>query len=186
MAIAHKTETYGLRDAKIRVLLTDNTGASAPTYGSPVDVPGVSSIKLSDEIINNMLRGDDKLLAVRSRLDSFEFTLGYVQHSLDVLEAALGGTTTDPDASTAKYERLGADEIPLVRVDALISDAALGIESVRVVLWKCRLTADKILNASTDEFGEFEIEGSAFPLESTDKMITIQYADSEQDLTVDV
>lgn len=166
MAVPHYTEVYGFNDARLRPLVTDNPSVTGPTYGAPVDVPGAGELTISGEVDSQELFGDDKLLAVRSTMQGFTVEVTFERVSLDVLEVLLGGNVTET-STQVRYDYVQTAP-PLWRIDAKVEETISGLDAVRIVLWKVRLTDADVFDAKQNDFGEFKFSGRAMPLEASD------------------
>lgn len=183
------TEVRGLRDVRIRPLIADSPDVSAPSYGAPVDLPGAASITLTPQIESDSLLGDDRVLAVRADLTEYEVKLEHRRVSLDALKALFGGTVTST-ATTERYD-YAVTSPPYFRIDALIEQVIQGLQGLRLVLWKVRVTDAEMLASEQQSFGELSFTGRALPLEATDPAyngLTVSMILSTQpiDLTQDV
>jgi len=85
----NKAGLFGVKDAKIQVLLTDVEG-SAPTYGTEIDVPGIKSLTLKKNITTKDNKGDEKILDTQNLFDSVSVSWENAEVSLDVISAILG------------------------------------------------------------------------------------------------
>lgn len=183
------TELYGLRDARIRPLVSDSPDVSAPTYGNPIDLPGAASLEVSPQIESQELLGDDRVLVVRSSLSSFEVRFEHVRVSWDALAAIFGGDVT----VGADYTRwdYAVEALPLFRLDALVEQTITGTAGLRIVIWKIRVTDGRIFATEQQDFGALSFEGTALPLEATasqynGKVITGYLSDTAVNLDNDI
>jgi hypothetical protein len=166
VAVRQNTELFGLRDVKIRRLVSDSPNVSAPTYGPAIDVPGAASLEITPEIETQELRGDDALLAQQSAVVGYNVTLTFVRTDLQVWAAVFGSTVDTPDDDTAIVRFRAGDELPYFRLDGLVEGTAEGVESVRYTIYKMKVTDASIVDTDQQEFATLRIEGRAVALEA--------------------
>ena len=167
MAVRQNTELFGLRDVKIRRLISDSPNVSAPTWGPAIDVPGAASLEIRPIIETQELRGDDALIAQHSQVLGADIRLTFVRTDLQVWAAVLGSSVETPDDDTASVTFGAGDELPYFRLDGLIEGTADGLESVRYTIFKMRVTESELVNTDQQEFATLRIEGRAVVLEAT-------------------
>ena len=148
MTISKKTALLGVNDLKIFPVTKDD--ASAFTTGSAIDVPGVRQISVTFDIDEKELTGDEKTLAVSSKIKGISFTSEYAELSLDVLAALSGGSVTVDTASdsseTAAYSFGEGDKPAYFQLQAKIdgTDSIIGGDVfTKQKLPQCRLTVCK-------------------------------------------
>ena len=77
MAVSTSTITFDVKDCMVYPLATD-VAASATTYGTGVDVPGIQEISLEPNFITNELKGDGGVvLAKKGKIDRMNFSCTY-------------------------------------------------------------------------------------------------------------
>lgn len=124
------------------------------------------------------LKGDARIIAKKGRVDKMTVSATYGKISLDVLETVVGGTTSDPSASTARWRLLGDNSLPYFKVEFKIEDVDTGLGDLHVVLYKCQLTGGTLITGQTDEFGQPTLELEAIPTESNDLLADVVLYDA--------
>lgn len=109
MALSKTTEFYGVDDCKIFEITEDSS--SAFTLGTEIDVPGIRQVSMTIERDTKKLPGDEKTLAIKSKVTSITIKAEHAQLSLDVLALTTGGTvSTSGSGGTEKHTlSVGAD-----------------------------------------------------------------------------
>lgn len=161
MTISKKTALLGVNDLKIFPVTKDD--ASAFTTGSAIDVPGVRQISVTFDIDEKELTGDEKTLAVSSKIKGISFTSEYAELSLDVLAALSGGSVTVDTASdsseTAAYSFGEGDKPAYFQLQAKIdgTDSIIGGDC-HICIYKAKVTAMPI-NGVQGDFATYTFEG---------------------------
>lgn len=140
MALTHVTPILGVDDCKIFPVTADSENSF--TLGTPVDVPGIKQVSLTLEIDEKELTGDEKTLAVSSKIKSVTVNSEYAKLSLDVLNALSGGTITDT-ASTKSVLRIDEASIPTyfqLQMQIKGTDDIVGGDC-HLVIYKAKATA---------------------------------------------
>ena len=159
MAASQSAITFDVKDCKVAPLSADASG-SATTYGTSIDVPGITEVSLEPNFITNELKGDGGVvLAKKGKIDRLNFSCTYGELSLEVLEVLLADTTADAGTGTAETATLGITDasLPYFRVQFLIDDLQTSGDSlaeVIVTLQKCQLTGGSLVSGSTDSFNQ--------------------------------
>ena len=160
MTISKKTALLGVNDLKIfPVTKDDSTGF---TTGTGIDVPGIRQISVTFEIDEKELTGDEKTLAVSSKVKSVSFVSEYAELSLDVLAALSGGSvsvTSANNTETASFT-FEADDIPsYFQLQAKIdgTDSISGGDC-HICIYKAKVTAMPI-NGVQGDFATYTFEG---------------------------
>jgi hypothetical protein len=154
------TLIYDVEDFKVYPVATDTTAAS-PTFGTAVDVPGISSVSLDPNIVTAELKGDGgKLIGYKSRADRFSVSATYGHLNLDVLEVIMGQTST-ADGNDF-FMNLDTDELPKFRASFQILDTSDDVGDVHVDLYVCRMSGGTLLSQSSDNFGQPTLDLVAF------------------------
>ena len=150
-AAAEETLVYDIEDCKVYTTDTDTTAAS-PTFGTAVDVPGISSISLDPNIVTAEIKGDGgKIIGFKSRADRFTVSATYSKLSLPVLEVLTGQTNT---AETDDWVmNLDTDELPKFRIVFQVLDTSDDVGDIHVDLYVCRMSGGSLLSQSSDNFG---------------------------------
>lgn len=144
MAATGSIAEYGVKHMSITPLLTDNEGDAYPTYGSPIDVPGVQKISVSKNQTSETLTGDDSILAIQSSLESVQVDVEHGKISHAVLEVLEGGTHTLESSVSGKsssiYSLTGESEAQYFRIDAFVTKTDKPGEVMQVIIYKCKMT----------------------------------------------
>lgn len=157
MTLVHSTEAYDVADFKVFPLLTDAAGGTSPTYGSPVDVPGIAAVNLDPQFVSAVLKGDNgKTLAIRSKIDRFQVSFTYDKIALDALAVMLGGVVVDKGSSRSGWGVPIGGSFPEFGAACSITDIATdeGLGALHVYWYKAVLTGGQILNAATEKFNQ--------------------------------
>lgn len=185
MTISKKTALLGVNDLKIFPITQDDE--SAFKTSDAIDVPGVRQISVTFDIDEKELTGDEKTLAVSSKIKAVSFTSEYAELSLDVLSALSGGATSD-DGSNASFS-FGDGDIPsYFQLQAKIdgTDSIVGGDC-HICIYKAKVTAMPI-NGVQGDFATYTFEGKGVYTEyqfngSKSKLIDIDFHSVAQDLT---
>jgi hypothetical protein len=152
--IQHETVTYDVHDFHLYPLLTDPVdGTAAPTYGEPVDAPGIAEVSLDPNFATAQLKGDARVIARKGRVDALNISATYGKVSLEVIKTLLGGVITDA-AGSADWSLGGTNSLPYFGVAFAIMDLDTGLGALHGYLFKAQLTGGRLLNGSTDNFGQ--------------------------------
>lgn len=159
MTVAKQTALYDVVDAKVWPLATDLSGSASPTYGSAIDVPGISAVSLDPSIIANALKGDGKVLRTKSRIEKFAVKATYGLFDADVLAATLGGAIIRNDASEVTYDYVlnGASaSLNYFAFGCQVTDTddELGVADVHLLFYKCKMTGGSLFSQASDSFGQ--------------------------------
>lgn len=137
MTLAKETVILGVNDAKISPISVDDS--SALTYDAAIDVPGITGIKLTPNIVEKELRGDETILDQHSKLESIDWSFENSIMSLDVLAVLIGGTVTangvTPNQSQT-YKLNNADKAKYFKLEGKSDYTDMG--DAHVVLYKCK------------------------------------------------
>jgi len=160
MTISKKTALLGVNDLKIfPVTKDDSTGF---TTGTAIDVPGIRQISVTFEIDEKELTGDEKTLAVSSKIKSVSFVSEYAELSLDVLAALSGGSvsvTSANNTETASFSFDSEDVPDYFQLQAKIdgTDSISGGDC-HICIYKAKVTAMPI-NGVQGDFATYTFEG---------------------------
>ena len=160
MTISHKTALLGVDDLKIFPVTNDT--ADSYTVSAGIDVPGVRQISLTFEIDQKELTGDEKTLAVSSKIKSVTFNSEYAELSLDVLAALSGGsvsTSGSADTESATFSFSDGDLPKYFQLQAKINgtDSIVGGDC-HIILYKCKASAIPI-NGVQNDFATHTFDG---------------------------
>lgn len=161
------TYVFGAADAKIAKLLTDPSGGSA-TYASPIDVPGIKSIEISGTSDTRELRGDHRLIASISNLQTVEVRIAFAKWDA-ALYALFTGATLTNDAVTgdAKVSLSAGNSGSYFKLSAVSVAADGNGSNVSIILPKLLVTDLPPLALAEEDFATAEVTATALPLEST-------------------
>ncbi len=160
MTISHKTALLGVDDLKIFPITNDSEESF--TVGDGIDVPGVRQISLTFEIDQKELIGDEKTLAVSSKIKSVTFNSEYAELSLDVLSALSGGsvqTSGTGDTESAAFTFSDGDMPSYFQLQAKINgtDSIVGGDC-HIIIYKCKASAIPI-NGVQSDFATYTFDG---------------------------
>lgn len=158
MTISRKTALLGINDLKIFPITEDNEEKF--TVGDGVDVPGIRQISVTFDIDEKELTGDEKTLAVASKIKAVSFTSEYAELSLDVLSALSGGSVSTSSNGESATFSLGGDDKPdyfqlLAKIDG--TDSISGGDC-HICIYKAKVTAMPI-NGVEGDFATYTFEG---------------------------
>lgn len=159
MAAATSAITFDVADCKVSPLTADPTGGTT-TWGTAVDVPGITEVSLEPNFITNELKGDGgAVLSKKGRIDRLNFSSTYGELSQDVLVVLLGGSVTASGSGDSEIGTLNLTDasLPYFKVQFLITDLETGSDAlagVHVTLQKCQLTGGSLVSGSTDTFNQ--------------------------------
>lgn len=178
------TVVYDVHDCWVYPLSADS-GAS-PTYGTGVDVPGIASVGLDPNIVANVLKGDARVLDRRARIDEFSFSATYSKFSLDVLAVIFGTTVGDSGSGTGEVADVdieGGNELPYFGIAFDIEDVDVGLDRLRVITYKTKLSGGTLISGATDAYGQPTFTAGAIATDAHNKMARFRLAENLADLT---
>jgi hypothetical protein len=177
MPVTPTTTTYvfGASGAKISKLLTDPSGGSA-TYATGITVPGLKSVEISYKSNTKDLRGDQKLIASLSIVESAEVKLMFAKWDQNLWSIFTGATvTTDTTTGNSSSTFSAGQTGSYFKLNA-VSYAASGVGSnILINLPKLIVTTPPPINLKEEDFAAFEVVAQAVPLESTGEWLTWTY-----------
>jgi hypothetical protein len=149
---------FDVHDAKVWPLTSD--ASDSPTYGAPVDVPGIADVSMDPNLQTSELKGDATIIAKKGRLDKFNMSSTYGKLSMNVMEAILGGETTEA-SDIQEYRYKGGTSLPYFAYGVNLLDVEPGLGSIQVIVFKAQITGGTLLSQSSDNFGQptFDVEG---------------------------
>jgi len=177
MPVTPTTTTYvfGASGAKISKLLTDPAGGTA-TFATGVTVPGLKSVEISGKSNSKPLRGDNKLLANLTTLESVEVKLTFAKWDQNLWSIFTGATVTTDSTTGNSTSTLSAGQTGSYFKLNAVSYAASGSGSNVVInLPKLIVTDLPPIGLKEEDFATFEVSCEAVPLESTGEWITWGY-----------
>jgi hypothetical protein len=158
MSISKKTALLGINDLKIYPITNDDD--SAFSVGDGIDVPGIRQLSVTFDIDEKELTGDEKTLAVSSKIKAVSFTSEYAELSLDVLAALSGGSvSSNSDNSSASFSLSDSDNTPYFQLQAKIdgTDSISGGDC-HICIYKAKVTAMPI-NGVEGDFATYTFDG---------------------------
>lgn len=179
MAIATETILFDVHDCKVWPMLTDSTAAS-PTYGSAVDVYGISQVGVDPNMVTAELKGDARVIAKKGRLDRVNINATYGKLSLDVLDVILDATVTAGGSGATETETAtlrGGVSLPYFKFAAQIQDVDLGLGDLTVIAYKCQITGGSLVGVQTDQFGQPNFTAEGIAVDGTINSLTGVIAD---------
>jgi len=159
MAASTSAITFDVKDCKVAPQTADASG-SASTWGTAIDVPGITEVSLEPNFITNELKGDGGVvLSKKGKIDRLNFSCTYGELSIDVLNVILGDTKAAAGSSDAETLTMPITDatLPYFRIQFLIDDLETSGDSlaeVIVQLQKCQLTGGSLVSGSTDSFNQ--------------------------------
>lgn len=166
MPLSHATVVYDVNDAKVYPMLSDTAGAS-PTYGSGVDVPGITEVSAEPNLVTAELKGDATVIAKKGRTDRINVHATYGKLSMDALTVIMGGAKGDTASTQAGYRISAPAALPYFKLEFQVLDLDIGVGSLRVVLYKCQLTGGTLINTSSDNFNQPAFDAEALAIDGT-------------------
>lgn len=154
---------YDVLDCKVYPLTSDS-GAS-PTFGTGVDVYGIADASFEPNFVSNELKGDSRIIAKKSRVDRFNFSLTYGRLSLDVLEVVLGGEVTTVAGDHERWRYVGGGAPPYFGLGLMMDDLDNDLNALHVIGYKVKITGGTLLGQSSDNFGQPTIDCEAIALD---------------------
>lgn len=137
MPLAKESVILGINDAKMSPITVDDS--TALTYGTAVDVPGITNIKVSPTFIEKELRGDESLLDQYTRLDYIDWSFENAILSLDALAILEGGTVTSSGTTPNQKQThtvLNTDLPKYFKLEGKSDYTDMG--DAHIVLYKCK------------------------------------------------
>lgn len=183
MALAQSTVVYDVHDAKVYPLLTDATNAS-PSYGTGVDIPGISQVSFDPNIVSAELKGDASVIARKGRTDRFNFSAQFSKISLPVMKTIMGGQIDELTADTRTQFFLDSPaSLPYFKFAFKIDDLDVGLGSLIVTLMKCQITGATLMQQQSDQFGQPTFQGQAISPDGNMPMALIDLWSTTQTLS---
>lgn len=167
----------GCRDLHIAPLISDN--GSKPTYGTPVKVPSLINISISDSVEQSKFYSDDTVEQAFSKTSSKEVTieLGYLTNKL---ESTITGKTVDEKGVLIQKSGDTPQEVAVL----FRAPKSKGGAFRYVCLYKGTLVKGESEYATQEDSVESStvtLTGTFVPLASTGALSAI--ADSDDELT---
>lgn len=157
---------YNVHDLKVYPITDPGDSSTDPTYGTPVDVPGVSEVTLDAQVVEAMLKGDGSIIDQRAILEAVTLSFTYGKLAPDVLAVVDGGTvSTNVGSTTTRYVRTAGDKVPAFGLAAKVEEVDNPGGAAKMYLYNGKITGGGIFAAQTDEYGEpsFDVRGIKIP-----------------------
>lgn len=156
---------FSVHDLKVYPITALGDDATDPTYGSAIDVPGVSEVTLDPEVSEALLRGDGKVIDSRAVLDSLGLSFTYGKLTPAVLAAIDGGTvSTNVGSTTTRYIREADDIIPEWGFAALVSEVDNPGGAAKLYGYRAKMSGGSLFGASDNEHGEPTFDANVIAL----------------------
>lgn len=163
MTLSKQTIVLGIDDAKIFELTEDS--ASALTYGSAVDVPGIQNIQLSPSFTEKGLKGDEKIMDYYIKLDLIHWSLHSAKVSLDVLSILEGGSITSSGTTPNEVHTYTVKDSSIpkyFKLEAKANYSAGEVGDFHLRLYKCKANSVEV-QYSTQDYAIISASGIAIP-----------------------
>jgi hypothetical protein len=181
--VATESVLYDVCDAKVYKLLTDVSGASAPSYGAAIDIPGIGAMSGFDpQIISNSLKGDCRVIARRGFIESVNFSVVYGKIARDVISAINDASIWDDGDDHGVRLKAGA-ETNYFKFEGIVTGTDAGVDQVKFVAYKSSATSQTLADQSSDNYGQPKFDANAIGIDSGTASAP---PDLEKDTLVDV
>jgi len=164
-AITTDAVLFGLNDAKVSPLATDLT--TAPTYGTAMDCPGVSTLSAQPIMENKENRGDGVILHTTSRMVGMDIEFKVAMLPLAMLPMIQGGTITSGGVTPAgkqTYSLKQTDAGPqYFKIEGVWDPGEVGIGDTHLSVFKVKCTEPPavVVNDANGDYGDLTIKGRA-------------------------
>lgn len=186
MPISHVTKVFAVTDAKIAKLTSDPAGGTA-VYATSIDVPGIKSIKISGDVENKKLRGDNALLDSDSTITNITAEVEQAKMSLDELAAFIGMTVVDAGTTpnqTATLDLTSGVKPAPFKLSGVSATADVIGGNVSLILHKCILSSFPEFGLAEEDYQTVSFKCDAMPLLATgNKWLTIAHNETAVVLT---
>lgn len=133
MSVPNKTpRIFGIVDLKLSKLLTDVAG-SAPTYDAPIDLPGVQSLKVSDNSSEIDGKGDEQICEVEYIDEKSEVSFECLYTPLEAMTIINGGEVVEGTDDVTAYGAGPNENGEYFKLEALTKDT-----KQKITLYKVR------------------------------------------------
>lgn len=181
MTLAKETVILGVDDAKISAIAVDDS--SALNYDAAIDVPGITSIKLTPNFVEKELRGDETILDQYSKLESIDWSFENSIMSLDVLAILIGGTVTangvTPNRSQT-YKLNKTDKPKYFKLEGKSDYTDMG--DAHVVLYKCKASKAEYSFVGED-YAKVSASGKAIGTKNNGDIKDLVFNETAVDIT---
>lgn len=157
---------FSVHDLKVYPLTALGDASTDPTYGTAVDVPGVSEVSLEETITEATLRGDGRVLDQRSVLESLSLAFTYAKLDPDVLAVIDGGTASqNAGADTDRYVRNASDLVPSFGFAALVEEVDNPGGAAKIYGYRAKISGGTVFGASDNAYGQPAFDATVIPLD---------------------
>lgn len=123
---------FGIVDLKLSKQLTDVAG-QAPTYDAPIDLPGVQSLKVSDNSSEVDGKGDEQICEVEYIDNKSEVTFGCLYTPMEAMTIINGGEVVSGTDDITAYGAAPNENGDYFKLEALTKDT-----KQKITLYKVR------------------------------------------------
>ncbi len=180
MPLAKESVILGINDAKIFPITVDDS--TTLTYGTAVDVPGITSLKLTPTFVEKQLKGDESVIDTYAKLEQIDWSIEHGVISLDALAIMIGGKVTESGETPSQTQTftLTKDDLPqYFKLEAKCDYADVG--DAHFVLYKCKCTSfDYTLQG--EEYATISASGKAIPTMKGGKVKDIIFNETAADI----
>lgn len=165
--MAASTSVFDICDGQLYVLLSDTVGASAgPSYGAAIDVPGIGALSGVDpQIVSASLKGNCRVIARQSYIDSVNFGVTFGKVATDVIQALNAGELWDSGVNHGVRVKAGV-HLPYFKFVGTITGVDAGKTQLQFIAYKAQTTSQTQLDQSSDNFGQPKFEANAIGIDS--------------------
>lgn len=157
---------FSVHDFKIYPITALGDASTDPTYGTAVDVPGISEVSIEETITEAQLRGDGRVIDQRSVLESLALSFTYGKLDPDVLAVLDGGTvSTSAGGTETRYIRDMDSLVPAFGFAALVSEVDNPGGAAKIYGYRAKLTGGTLFGASDNSYGQPTFDASVIPLD---------------------
>lgn len=186
MPISHFTKVFAVTDAKVAKLTADPSGGSA-TYAASIDIPGIKSIKISGDVENKKLRGDNALLDSDSVITNVTAEVEQAKMSLDEVAMFMGMTVVDSGTTpnqVANMDLTGGGKPAPFKLSGVSATADVIGGNVSIILHKCVLSSFPEFGLAEEDYQTVSFKADAMPLLATgNKWLSIAHNETALVLT---
>ncbi len=181
MPLATESVILGIDDAKMFPLTVDDS--TALTYGEAVDIPGITSLKVTPSFVEKELRGDESILDQYSKLDFIDWAFENSMLSLDALAILIGGDVTSSGETpnqTQTYKLNKSHKPGYFKLEGKSDYTDVG--DAHVVLYKCK--ANKVEYSFVGEdYAKVSAGGRAIPTKNNGDIKDLVFNETGVDIT---
>lgn len=181
VAIAKESVLLGLDDCKISPLTVDN--ADTLTYGTAIDVPGITQLELSPTFMEKQLKGDESVLDTYSKLEQIDWSIEHGKISLDALALWIGGAVVAGGVTpnqTQTFTLKNTDLPGYFKLEAKTDYADVG--DAHFILFKAKCTSFSF-TIQGEEYATISASGKAIGTLKDKKIKDIVFNETAVDIT---